>query len=115
MTVLLGEVVLHQVLVPTEPIIVFRKTTEAVVHHLVEEEVLGVAEATEATMEAQAMVLMIKVLLTIATTTGLKIHSIKILTVGVPHRLNTELQLVQQMAIIRVSEILKVRLKLRLK
>jgi hypothetical protein len=115
MTALREGAVLRPVLVPTDPITVSRKTIEVAVHP-VEEVVLGVVEVMEATMEAQAMVPMIKVLLTTATTTGLKIHFIKIpVTVDLHRLLNMELHPSHQMATTRVLETLKVRLKLRLK
>ena len=111
----------RQVLAPIDPIIVLRKITEVALHPVEEEEeeeeeVLGVVEVMGATMEVRAMVPMIKVLLTTATTLDLKIHFIKIpVTVDLHHLLHTEVHLVRQTAIIRVLEILKVRLKLRLK
>jgi 6-phosphofructokinase len=115
MTAPLEEAVPRRVLVPIDPITVSRKTTEVAVHP-VEEEVWGVAEAMEATMEVLAMVPMIKVLLTTATTMGLKIHFIKIpVTVDLNHLLNTEVHPGHQTALVRILETLKVRLKLRLK
>jgi hypothetical protein len=111
------EAVPRQVLAPIDLIIVLRKTTEVALHPVEEEEeVLGVVEVMGATMEVQAMLPMIKVLLTTATTLGLKIHFIKIpVTVGLHHILHTEVHRVRQTAMIRVLETLKVRLKLRLK
>ena len=118
MTALLGVVVLRRVPVLTDHTTVFRKTTE-VADHPVEEEDLGVEEVTEAMMEVTALVLMIKVLLTTATTMGLKIHSIKIpqipVTVDLHRLLSSEPHPVHQMTTLRVLIILKVRLKLRLK
>jgi hypothetical protein len=117
MTALLGGAVLRQVLDPTDPITVFRKTIE-VAAHPVAEAVSGVGEVMEAMMEVRGMVLMIQLqlLLTTVTTTGLKIRSIKTLvTVDLHRLLNTEPHLVHQAATIRDLIILKVRLKLRLK
>jgi hypothetical protein len=118
MTALLGVAVLRQVQVPTDPITVSPKTTE-VADHPVEEVDLGVEGVTEVMMEAKAIVPMTKVLLTTATTTGLKIHSIKIpqipVTVDLHHLLSLESHPVHQTTTLRVLTILKVRLKLRLK
>jgi hypothetical protein len=117
MTALLGVAVLRQVQVPTDPTTVSRKTTE-VAGHPVEED-LGVEEVTEAMMEVKAIVLMIKVLLTTTTTTGLKIRFIKIpqipVTVDLHRPLSSEPHPVHQTTTLRVLIILKVRLKLRLK
>jgi hypothetical protein len=118
MIALPGGVVLRQVLVPTDPITVSHKTVEVAVHPEEEEEVLGVVEAMEVTMEVRAMVPMIRalrkatLLLTTATTMDLKNRFIKMLVMVDLHRLlNTEAHRVPQTVTIRVLEILKVRLK----
>jgi len=118
MIALPGGVVLRQVLVPTDHITVSHKTIEVAVHPAEEEEVLGVVEAMEVTMEVQAMVPMIRalrkatLLLTTATTMDLKNRFIKMLVMVDLHRLlNTEAHRVPQTVTIRVFQILKVRLK----